>query len=217
MGHDLRGRTRRLLQQQLPPGAPPDFVPPARPQPLPERSRLAQVYSTYAVMPPTARMFARTVNAPAQDDPSTGGSAWNFTVTVRPGYTLVLRAVKVGAHVAQALVGGRQSTFYLWAAPQKLEFLLLLNGSPLPDVANPGNLDNVSFGNMGHPWGVYLVAREGDQVTFRVRSYTVWDHGSDSDLDATFYGDMLPTRGLPGDLDVGHDAPLVRVQPEGPV
>lgn len=210
-----QSRLGRLLRRQLPAGLPQERAPYAPPAPIPRKEVVSQVFTTFDAKPVQSHMFSLTRNAPAQDDPSTGGSFWDFSVTVRPGFVMVLRAVKVGAHVAESAVGSRNSTFYLWSAPGKLEHLLLLNGSQLLDVSNEGNLDNIAFANMGQAWPVYLVAKERDRVTLRVRSYTVWDHGSDSDLDATFYGDYLARRGLPGDLEIGHDAPLVRVAEDG--
>jgi hypothetical protein len=206
----LRGRGRRQWAEQLPPGAPPDWVGPGRPQPLPAQNAVSQVFTTYDAKPVRSHMFAMTRNAPKQDDPSTGGGRWDFDIVCRRGFVMVLREVKVAAHVAQAVIGSRSSTFYRLAPPGRMEFLLLLNGAPLVDVENPGNQGDITFANMGERWPVYLVAREGDKVTLRARTYFNWDYGSDSDLDAVFYGDYLSARGLPGDLEVGHDAPQVR-------
>lgn len=205
-------RLGRLLRQQLPAGLPQERAPYAPASPIPRKELVSQVFTTFDAKPVQSHMFALTVNAPKQDDPSTGGSFWDFTVQVQAGFVMVLRTLKVGAHVAQSAVGSRSSTFYLIAAPQKFEFLLLKNGAQVLDVLNAGNLGDVAFCNHGAPWDVYLTAKELDKVTLRLRSYTNWDHGSDSDLDATFYGDYLARRGLPGDLEIGHDAPIVRVR-----
>lgn len=204
-----QSRLRRMLSRQLPAGLPQERAPYAPASPIPRKDLVSQVFTTFDAKPVQSHMFALTVNAPKQDDPSTGGSFWDFTVTVQAGFVMVLRTLKVGAHVAQ---GGGGRTFYLIAAPQKFEFLLLKNGAQVLDVFNRGNLSDVAFCNHGAPWNVYLVAKELDKVTLRVRSYTNWDHGSDSDLDATFYGDYLARRGLPGDLEIGHDAPIVRMK-----
>ena len=207
MGHELRGRTRRLLQQQLPPGAPPDFVPPARPQPLPVVNRLSQVFSTYPVLPVAGRMFAQSMTA--NGSVSGGITTWLFDMNPTPqGWVRVLRGVVVHPGL-RTNVGTTGRTHYRIAADGQMSMQLRLNRMPPPDV-NDIDGGSPALAVQGQLWPVYLVAVGGDIPGLKLTADPEWASGYNS-LRVTFYGDMLKARNLPRELEVGHEAAVVKV------
>lgn len=208
MGHDLRGRTRRLLQQQLPPGAPPDFAPPARPQPLPVVNRLSQVFSTYPVLPVAGRMFAQSLTQTG----SVNGSATTWTIDMDPtpqGWVRVLRGVVVHPGLRTG-IGSTGRTHYRIAPDGKLSVQLRLNRMPPPDVNDIGG-SSPNLAVQGQLWPVYLVAVGGDIPGVKVVAQN-WNDDYNL-LTATFYGDMLKARNLPREMEIGHEAAVVKLAP----
>lgn len=207
----LRGRGKRLWTQQLPPGAPPDWAPPGRSQPLPAAQRMAQVFSTYAAAPVGARMFAEAVTATATyntDDPPS--PTWVFDLDTPPGSVRVLRAVRLLPPLVDVGVVGR---FHVrLPMPGRMSIRVRLNKQPVPQV---GDESGSPLANMGEWWPVYVVVGEQDKVGAVVSSggQPEW-LAPDNVLRMVFYGDMLRARNLPKELEVGHEAPLVRVRPE---
>lgn len=207
MSHELRGRTRRLLKQQLPPGAPPDFVPPARPQPLPVVNRLSQVFSTFGVLPVAGRMFAQSMAV--MGSVAGGVTTWLFDMPPTPqGWVRILRGVVL--HPGQRLnVGLTGRTHYRIAPDGAMWMQLRLNRMPPPDVNDmDGSLPALAL--QGHYWPVYLLAVGGDIPGLKVTADPEWAPGY-NELVVTFYGDMLKARNLPREMEVGHEAALVKV------
>jgi hypothetical protein len=210
MAAPLRGRTRRLLQQQLPPGSPPDFVPPGRPQPLPRVNRLAQVFSTFGVLPVGGRMFAQSLE---RDGVESGGgelTTWIFDMDPTPqGWVRVLRAVRLGTGL-RTNVGATGRTHYRIAAPGQMGMQLRLNRQPPPDVNDLGGDSSPQLALQGELWPVYMVAAGGDIVGVKVTASPAWALGYNS-LVMTFYGELLKARNLPKEMEIGHEAALVKV------
>lgn len=206
----LRGRGRRLWTQQLPPGAPPDWAPPGRSQPMPTINRMAQVFSTYAAAPIGARMFAESITESASN--SGGVSTWLFDLDVPRGFVRVLRGVRLlPRRYANVGIVGR--THFRLSTPGGMTMQIRLNKMPPPQVASADGDSLAPLANHGELWPVYLIANEQDTVGLRVTADPEWSLGY-TDLTAVFYGDMLKARSLPKELEVGHEAALVKVSPQ---
>lgn len=209
MSHQMRGRTRRLLHQQLPPGAPPDFVPPARPQPLPKVNKLAQVFSTFEVLPVAGRMFAQSMTE--SGTVSGGITTWLFDMPPTPqGWVRILRGVVLHPGL-RTNVGTTGRTHYRIAADGQMWFQLRLNRMPPPDV---NDLDGAApaLAMHGQYWPVYLLTVGGDIPGLKVTAEPEWAPGY-NELQATFYGDMLKARNLPREMEIGHEAAVVKLAP----
>lgn len=186
-------RTRGLLRRQLPTGQPPSSIEPPGPKLRPDKERVAQVFSTYDALPVAARFWSETVEVTADPPP------WVFSVAVPDGWVLVLRSIRAHLNVTSESSGPFITHLY---APGAGRLSVQRGGGSLPDS------DVMPF-TIGQSVPVYLVAGEGETVGALVD--VVDFDNDDTVMRVTFTGELLRPRGLMADLEVGHEAAIVRV------
>jgi hypothetical protein len=170
------------------------------PLPLPKANNVSQVFSTYDGLPVAAQMFKRLVGADAVE--TEGAFIWTFTTECPRGWTMILRSIKV-----LPVNGGDEGAavpYVLIPAPSRMRFTLHRNGAALPDVQQVRC-------TLGEEMPLYLRFGENNSAGCVITS---GDLHTGPGLQAIFTGEMLRSRGLVEELEVGHPAAVVKVLPD---
>lgn len=186
-------RKQVQLQQQLPPSEPPTAPQASRPQPLPLKRRVAEVFSSYDALPVAAQMVKRLVQITATQVES--ATVWVGAITVDEGYVFVARSMIT---YPLNLTEGPN--------PAALKFTPQRNGAAVPFV------DTVDI-QAGDTVPMYMVVGAGESCGFQA---IVQGEFIDAQLSVLICGEMLRSRGLVPELEIGHDAPLVKPIPPDP-
>lgn len=189
---DFHPRKARELARQLPAGEPPAFVPDGRPQPLPSKRRVAQVFTTWEAMPIAARIFAEQLNVAAV--PTEGAMIWRFSLGCPNGYVMIVREHQTFAPETSS-----------GSVPVLFRATVGKNGASDPFI------DQLRV-EAGDVIPVYQVIGQGESADLVLVGTGV----EETSLRLQIRGELIRQRGFVPELEVGHDAPIVKPVPIDP-
>lgn len=181
--------------------------------PVPRREGRAQVFSTWQTLPVGARALSLVLEAPARRDAEAGRWRWTFSYELPGDRLLILRSVMLLPEVQYALQSS--TPVYRLAPPGALDLLLLRSRSAIPYIGGTDQ-NSAPMITQGTPWQTYVLFKPRELLGLVVRTTGPLRVTEGEPMRALIEGDLLSVRGLPTDMEVGHDAPMVRVQPGEP-
>jgi hypothetical protein len=184
------------LHRQLPASQPPTAPAPSRPQPLPIQQHRAEVFSTYDALPVAARIFRSTLFE--QGVEGEGFTLWTYDITCPQGFVMVIRSIRTYAFTSIDGFG---------EVPLPLRASVTRNGAAVSFVdqlfIDAGDSINDLFVVVGSgETGGLIASGSGITTTAAMR--------------VTIAGELLRSRGLVQELEIGHEAPFVKVLPLDP-